>query len=484
MNKFLLYIFLLVVFTSAFMYAQASRLNALGGLSIGIEDIDNFLTPFNFGNNPAWLYMHEKESYLNISPSISNSWGNYRRRFDSEGNMNYATTFKGVKTLGEPGTFLGITTYNYEVRRNYFHTLKYDSYAGEAFFFVDTTVGNFHYNGPKVELMYSWELAENLYAGGSASYQLMDGLKKVFTYASTTYRRVGLNAGLAYQATDDIVLGANYTFFDSQEAIECSDVNLLDVEVFLYRGETYFIKERGSSVNHKVRKKGSIFSGQIFSQVNEDFQIALQTNYSPSNTKVLIPESGFKEVEEGYSWFKSLDVQIKSRYKLNSELTTGIYAAYFDNYSWSRHSHKNLLLWEWQIKEMNVGIGASYKFTPDILVGIDYIFSSKNIDSSKYIDGRYADLISNDHSIKFGVEYEMLDETFVRAGYRMNKNQFDVYRGGEDVMYNIISLGIGLPMYSSMIIDVHFEYSHASTKDNYSHSGLGGFVSLRLNSFE
>lgn len=482
MKKLPSIILLIFVFSLRYSLAQENRLNAMGGLSIGIDDIDNSLTPFNFGGNPAWLYMDETESYLDISPSVNNIWGNYRRQFDAEGKINYGTVFKGIKLL-ELGTFMGTTSYNYEVRRNNFHTLKYDSYAGEAFFFVDTTSGNFHYNGPKVELMYSWELVPDLFAGVSGSYQLMDGLKKVFTYAKTIYRRVGGKIGLVYNLDNNLLIGANYNYFDSQEAIECSDVNLLDVEVFLYRGETYFIKERGSAVNHKVRKKASVFSGQVYSKVNEDFEVALQTNYSPSNTKVLIPESGFQEVEEGYAWFRSFDLQFKSQYKLSGDLTAGIDAAYFDNYSWSRHSHKNLLLWEWEVKELYAGIGASYKLSPELLVGCDYIYSNKNIDSSKYIDLRYADLISNDHTFKVGLEYKILEETFVRAGFSFNRNQYDIIRGGEGVNSNVVTLGIGLPLFSSMILDTYLEYIHTATKEKDTRSGLGGFVTLRLTEF-
>lgn len=481
MNKIKVIIFLLCISCTCFIHGQISRLNALGGLSIGIEDIDNSLTPFNFGGNPAWLYMDEPDSYLDISPSVNSIWGNYRRQFDADGKINYATTFKGVKLL-ESGTFMGITSYNYEVRRNNFHTLKYDSYAGEAFFFVDTTTGNFHYNGPKVELMYSWELIPNLYAGLSGSYQLMDGLKKVFTYAKTIYRHVGGNFGLVFKMNDRFLFGANYNFFDSQEAIECSDVNLLDVEVFLYRGETYFIKERGSSVNHKVRKKGSIFSGQIFSQVNEDFQVAMQANYSPSNTRILIPESGFKEVEEGYAWFRDFNLQIKSQYNLNNDLTAGTFAGYSDNYSWSRHSHKNLLLWEWKVIELFAGVGATYKLSPELLIGCNYIYGNKNIDSSKYIDLRYANLISNDHTLKIGVEYKIMEETFLRAGFRFDKNKYALFKGREYVN-SVITIGMGAPLFSLMVLDAYLEYSHSVTKEKYTRSGLGGFFNLRLYEF-
>jgi len=470
---------------SAICFSQQSRLLALGGLSIGIEDKDNSLTPFDFGNNPAWLFMDEKDSYLDISPAISNSWGSYHRKFDSDGDMYYGTAFKGVKPLGELGTFLGYTSYDYEVRRNYYRTLKYDTYSGEAFFFTDTTAGNFHYNGPTVNLMYSWELLPSLYSGASVSYQLLDGLKKIYTYGKTIYRNVGGNFGLVYQANDNLLFGANYIFFDSQETIESADVNLLNVEVFYYRGETYFVPDRGSSVTQKIRKKGSTFSGQIFWQDSEKLQLALQTNYSPSNSKVLIPEGDYKEVEEGYAWFESFDIQLISRYKIDNDLTAGIYTAYLNRDSWSRHSHKNLLLWEWSVKDLSIGIGSSYKITPELLAGIDYIFTNRAIDSSKYIDNRYADLSSNDHAVKLGVEYKIIKDVLLRGGCSLSLNGYDICFGGENVKNNSFTFGVEVPVFETILLDSYIRYSNISPGNDSgkSRSFLGAFVSLKLNSF-
>ena len=485
MKRHLFHCFLLLLGISLNTSAQENRMQAMGGLNLGIVDEDNDLTPFDFGGNPAWMYLDKIETYLKISPSINNSWGEYRRRFDAESYINYQTAFEGVKTLGDIGTFLGFTSYNYEIRRNYYRSLKYNTYAGEAFFFTDTTSGNFRYNGPKVLLMYSWELLPNLYAGVSGSYRLMDGLKKVYTYAKTVYREVGANIGLAYILDDGIILGASYVYEDIQESIECSDVNLLDVETFNYRGETYFVKDRGSSVEQKVRKKQSTFSAQIYWKEEENHQIALQTNYSPANTRVLIPEGSFKEVEEGYTRFESFDVQCKAQFRLSNELNVGVYTAYFDNYSWSKHSHKNLLLWDWDISDFILGIGTSYKIIPNVLVGADYKFSSKGIDSSKYIDGRFTKFISNDHSVKLGIEYEIVERIFIRSGYRIDFEEYELYTGGKNTARHSATLGFGIPLFNSMVCDTYIQYSNVSPNEfaNHSRSFLGAFVSLRLNSF-
>jgi hypothetical protein len=485
MKRYLFRCFLLLVGISLNSFAQENRTQAMGGLNFGIVDVDNDLTPYDFGGNPAWMYLDKFDTYLKISPSVSNGWGDYRRRLDAESSIHYETVFEGVKTLGDLGTFLGYTSYNYEVRKNYYRSLKYNTYAGEAFFFTDTTTGNFRYNGPKVLLMYSWELLPQLYVGVSGSYRLMDGLKKVYTYAKTVYREVGANFGLAYKIDDDLILGANYVYMDNQESIECSDVNLLDVETFNYRGETYFVKDRGGSVEQKIKKKQSTISGQIYWKEERNHQVALQVNYSPANTRVLIPEGSFKEVEEGYARFESFDIQCKAQFKINDNVNAGIYSAYFNNYSWSKHSHKNLLLWDWDISDYVIGVGSTYKLSPNLLVGVDYNFSSKGIDSAKYIDSRFVKLISSDHSIKLGIECKIYEETFIRGGYRMDIDEYDLYSGGRNTVKYSVTLGLGIPLFSSMNMDAYIQYSNVSPNRgvDFSRSFLGGFVTLKLNSF-
>jgi hypothetical protein len=180
-RKLIVAIFLCLIFAAG-VSAQVLRTESMGGLSYAIVDKDHSLSPYDFGKNPAWLVEDERETHLFITPFYSNSWGDYRRKYDSEGNATLGSTFQGVRTLGGQGTFSGYTSYIYQNRRNYYRTLKKDTYAGEGFNITDTTASDFRYMGPHVRLMYSWQPLRRVLAGGFVSYELLDGLKEKFSY--------------------------------------------------------------------------------------------------------------------------------------------------------------------------------------------------------------------------------------------------------------------------------------------------------------
>ena len=487
-RKLVQFVFLSFLFTMPSL-AQISRIKGMGDLRFSIVDIDQSLSPYDFGGNPAWLFMDEKESYLRITPSYGNSWGNYRQKFDSEGNTNLGTSFNGIKTLGDLGTFSGFTSYNYENRRNYYRTLKKDTYSGEGFYLTDTTASDFRYMGPKVVLMYSWNPLDGIYTGASVSYDLLEGLKEKYSYAQTTYRNAELQAGIAVNFINNIVVGANIKYSDSQEAIEAADVNLLDVELRNYRGNNYYVSKRGSSVTNKIQKHGFTYGSQLFYDDGENITIGVQTNYTPSDSKILKPFStsttSFDEVEDSYAAFEFFDLQLKTQYKYDNDLIFGAFAGYFSDYSWSKISMKDLLMWEWDIKRIVVGFGSSYQVSPSLLVGLEYEFSNSVVDSSKYIDNLILNIKSNDHTLRTGAEYELDEGIFLRGGFNYGFKEHDLIYGGTDCNIYKITTGIGFPLFDVLAIDANLQYMTITPKkpDNSSRSYLSGNISLTLRTF-
>ncbi len=477
---------LIALFFGVNSFAQSYRTAAMGGLSYSITDKDNSLTPFNFGNNPAWIYPDETETHLLVTPSFSQVKGDYRRPLEADAKDFYYAGFRGVKTLGDYGTFIGYTDYSYELRKNNYRTLLYDTYSGEAFFVQDTTIGNYRYNGPKVELMYSWEVYPNLYAGITGNYKILDGLKNVYTFAKTTYREVGASAGLAYSIGGNIIIGARISYLDNQEKIDAKDVNLLDVEFFNYRGETFAIKRRSSSLEETIRKKTVSMGGQFYYKYNEDLQFAVQGNYTPSNSRIAFPKSGLIDVEEGYSTFENTDIRSKIQYRFSESIMMGITGGYFNRNSWSRNSLKNLLLWEWDINEVFAGVGLSYAFKNiPLLIGAEYELSNVKADSSKHVDSKIINLKSTDHLIRFGIEYEFMPYSYLRSGFNFQVKEYDLITGGKDVNRLAFNLGFEIPLSESISIAPYLEYQKLFLKE-YSdiyRSNLSGFVTLRLNYF-
>jgi hypothetical protein len=483
--KCFLIFFLLFLFGAEFR-AQKSRTLSMGGLTFSIVDKDESFDPFEMGNNPAWLINNEKDPRLDITPSLNNSWGNYREKYSPEGTANYNIGFIGVKPLGNAGTFRGSAVYDYELRRKNYRTLKKDTYAGEAFFFTDTTAGDFRYNGPTFEFMHSLELFDNLFIGASVDYQISDGLKKIYTYAQTLFRNVSGNIGVAYKLSENFSAGVNYYLFDSQERIEASDVNLFTVRTFHYRGDTYAVELRGSSQNYKLKKKGNKFSGQLYLNTDSDIEIGLTGGYKSSNTSVNFPVSNIIDNEDGYANFDEFLFQLKGRYGISKRATIGISSGYLKNKSWSKNTLRNLLLWEWEYTDMNAGVGASYFLLPEtFLIGLEYEIHFVQSDSSKYVDNKSSSLESLDHLIKLGMEYKISEEFFIRAGYNFTALVHDFIIGGNDIQINLYTVGCGIRFSDSFVADGRLEYLDTSLTNNKNlgKSKVGGFITLRFFSF-
>lgn len=484
--------FILAAISISVLYGQQQRVRGLGGMNLISNDKDYELNPFDFGDNPGYLMLDEKETHLRINPSLGFSWGDMRRAYDSEGKDIYGINFRGIKALGEKGTFLGYTSYNHEIRKDYNRTLTYDPYGGESFFVRDTTSGDYRYSGPRINIQYSFPFTNELYLGVSTTYQLLDGLKSVYTNAQTIYREVDVTFGMVYMPLETFIAGAKAGYADFQETIEAKDVNLLEVEIFNYRGDTYFIKQRGSSETQKIRKRRLIFGGQMFYQYGNIINVGLQGNYYPSNSKILIPQSGFIDVEEGYASFDSYDLQGVVRMIPFKNTTAGVSFGYYSRDSWSRNSKLNLTLWEWNTNEITGGGGIAYKVESiDLLLGGEIEFRQTKTDSLKHIDNRYVNDSFSDVLIKTGGEIEVLKDTYIRGGFNYGTKGFDLVTGGKDVTQMLVTFGVGYPLLESLYIDAYFEYGKQEAKessykvynDKVSRSILNGMISLRLNSF-
>jgi opacity protein-like surface antigen len=337
--------------------------------------------------------------------------------------------------------------------------------------------------------MYSWEVLDGLYAGSSVSYELLDGLKEKYSYAKTIFRNAELQAGLAINFINNIVIGVDVRYSDSQEAIEAKDVNLLDVELRNYRGDNYFVGRRGSTVTSKIQKHGFTFGSQLFWDDGEKLSIGLQTNYTPSDSKILKPFSttttSFDEVEDSYAAFEFFDLQLKTQYKYDNDFTLGAYAGYFDDYSWSKISPKELLIWEWDIKKTVIGFGSSYQLSSSLIIGLEYEFSHSAVDSSKYIDNLHLNIKSNDHTIRCGAEYKIAEEIFLRGGVNYGFKEYDLIYGGTDCNIYKYTAGVGFPLLDILTIDANLQYTNISPAKprNSSRSYLSGNISLVLRTF-
>jgi hypothetical protein len=461
----------------------------MGGLTFSVIDSDFSLNPYDIAGNPAWLMNDERKNFLEISPSIKSNWGKLRRIYDPAQTEFYEIFFEGVKNLGEDGTFLGQTTYEYDYREEVYRSLKYHTYSGAAFFMNDTTIGNFRYNGPSMKFMYSFEPIEHLFVGAAAKYKILDGLKSTYSRAQTLYREVYGSVGLAYDFGHDIIAGINFGLDDEQEKIEAKSEDLLDVEIFNFKGETFSVRRRSSSVNQKIRTVHNSFGTHLFIKPGENSELAFVGNAKYGNEKILIPFSisatneSFKEFEDGYASFNDYYLLFIGRYAFTERIMISIKSSYNENSSWSKNSPINLLLWEWTVKNITAGLGSSFRLANNLLVGLEYELMISNMDSSKYVDSRLTSTEGTCHVSRIGAEYLLTDDLFLRMGYNLAfSNEHYCSSPAEKIFYNSFSLGAGIKLFESFNIDAAIEYQRRTVDgDNANErSALQGVITVTL----
>jgi len=466
------------------VHAQLLRRESMGGVSYALQDEEQRLGLYLFGDNPAGMLRDRTMDRLTIAPSAGGVWGEYRRQYNAERVNSYGVEFDGIKTLGDQGTFRGTTSYDVEDRRGVYRSIKRTPYAGEAYFVTDTTTGNITYNGPTVAFAYSYELLPHMLAGADVRYRIYDGLKSVYSLAKTLYRDVGGTVGVAYEAADDLAFGLTVRPRDEQERIEAKSDDLLDVEIFNYRGETYATRRRSSTVEHRVRRAGVDFGMQGAWHPLEDAEAAFRVDYGTRETKDIITQGLEKEVEAGYMQEEMYGGELSVRWSASTALVLGASAGYRSQRQWSRNPGPDLLVWDSRLKEAVLGGGFALRTAaggPLLVAEMNVVLHSA--DSSKFIDNTYRSLTASGIRARSGVEQPVSGDLTLRGGYAYGYDGVDLVSGGEEVVSHTATAGLQIRFSTITDLEWYLEYRNLRPATGLTRSLFSTVVLLKLQVF-
>ncbi len=477
-------IVILILLCTTVLKSQQSRLNSMGGVSFSVNDVDSQLDPYNFGGNPAWIVLGQRNQRLEITPSSVFNWGNYRRHFDADGLSDYSASFVGIKPLGKSGTFKGSALYDYFVRRGNHRALTLEPYSGSSYMFTDTTSGNLRYKGPTFEFLHGLEIYRNLYFGASVDYQILNGLKNIYVYAETLYRNVSAKVGLAYKFNDKLGVGFYYSLFDSQERIEASDINLLTVRTFLYRGEKYKIELRGSKQNFKIKSDGKSFNFQIFSKPLPALQLGIKGTYYLHRSRYLFPQNNLIDDEDGYTSFGEGEVLLNARWLYSKRVTIGFTGGYYKENCWTKNSKRNLTTWKWNLQDVRFGAGISL-MPPghNILLAVEFEGHFVSADSMKYIDNLSNSVSAFNNTVKFGLEIPFSKRTKLHFGYNYLKLSHDFLYGYDNANVQMFVTGVELKISELFEIEPQIKYAFTTNNEDKRKEEFSSFIYLRFFKF-
>ncbi len=342
---------------------------------------------FAYANNPAGAALDVERNYFSVTPEYGSADQAYRRFYDPATVEYGAMNTEMGRVLGEAGTFFGTASFRHEQRNRVFGSLRSDPYQGDPFFASDTFTGNFRYNGPRVGFAYAFDAGSDVLIGAEASYRILDGLKDTFTRAHSVERDFSVGAGVAYSLADASLCGVSARWFDEQEKIESKSEDLLDVEVFSYRGEYLATRRRGSVIEETFRTKGFELSGEAAACPIPGMKILAQATLRDKALTGLHPTSDLKEFEDGYAHHRSWGADAVARYALSQTVMPFVRVSWERNTMWAKNSERNLLLWEWTVQNTAAAAGAIVSIGADSYIRLEGELTTGTLDSTKYISG-------------------------------------------------------------------------------------------------
>ncbi len=463
------------------VHAQDLRLESLGSMRYALDDPRTSLSLYRFGQNPAWMLRDETVSWLTFTPQVGNRWGAYHRIFDPGHVSAYGAGFEGVKSLGSRGTFRGFAAYGIEERSSVYRSLKRTPYGGEAYYLADTTTGSFTYKGPSVAFTYSYELFPDLIIGAELGYVLQDGLKDLPTNAKSLFRSIHGSAGVAYDAGDGLALGVTIRPFDDQERINCDREDLLEVEVFRYRGESVARLRRDAAIDQTVRRTGEEYSVQASWIPMEGLHVGAYGVAGLSRTRDLVEISDEIEFEDGFAQRTWYEAAGRARLLVAPKMTIGCGVSHRFQREWSKYPSMDLLVWDAEGAETALGLGASLGLDDGgTLVAVEGEYTFVHTDSSKYIDNRYAIVRTGEFRVQAGVEVPISGIGTLRASYSFGGMGVDVRSGGREVSGQSVSAGIAVPLGSIAHVEWVTRYTHRSTGAATVRDDLSAMLLFRL----
>lgn len=460
---------------------QSLRIATLGSMRYAVEDPQASLSLYTLGGNPAWLIRHQPHEWLTFVPAAGSLWGDYRRLYEPGRVSTYGAGFEGVKPLDESGTFHGYSSYVVEERSDVCRSLKRTPYAGEAYFLADSTTGSFTYKGPEIAFSYAYEPLPDLFVGATLGYTVQDGLKDIYTMSRSMFRRVDGVVGIAYAVDPDLALGVTFRPVDEQERLEAKSDDLLDVEIFNFRGETYAKRRSASSIEHKVRLTGEEYGAHVHWVLAEGMQLAAGASGGVRRTRDQISTVYEESFEDGFAqrvWYAG---EARLRWALNGNATVGCGIAYHHQREWSRYTALDLLLWDSKGSETTLGAGGSYRLSEaGAMVACELEYAFVHADSSKYIDTRYAQVRTSEYRLRLGMEYPLTRAVMLRGSYGYGGMGLDVRTGGRNLREHAANLGVAIPLGGVLHFEWLLRYTHRDADTGAGRNSFGTVALVRI----
>jgi hypothetical protein len=442
------------------------RIESLANARLALEDRDNQINPYDFGQNPAWLHLDYEFRYLRFNTSLYEVSGDLRRTYDPNLVNEFFLGVKGNKQLSDRQTVIGYIDYHRLNDREVYRNLESDQY-NDPFYLNDQTTGDFEYYGPRASIDWGIRLYEGLWFGAGLDYDISTGLKQVYTRPEIVHNYSEGRFALAWQPAKKWVIGLTYRPIRNQNRTKFAKPDEgFDNVIQGYAGdEIYEVRAFSSyTIGEITRAHNADLQGFY---MGDDFKVGLNVSGGFSETEVKYNAS--RQYPKGYWREEMIDARLRGRWTpAGKPLAVGFSARYLKNDGWGiRPDFSEVLLFDNPYMMYSAGLGLSYWISSiDLLMIAEY--TAEQYDIEAWDNGantyRKADHLSQIG--RFAIEKNISNVYSFRAGYEYTDYPIDRWiKLPRNIDVSRITGGMEA-FVNGWEIDLHLEYGLGTKKDS------------------
>jgi len=396
--------------------ASELRLSTLANASVALDDADNQLNPYDYGENPAYLLLDYREPWIRFLFGIEEEKGDLKRAYEPHLTNDLYGGFEGIKKLGDRHVARGSVSYRRYMRRETPFNLEIDGY-NDPFYLRDDTVGDFEYYGPSIHVDYGFRLRDDLHVGAGFDYDIGTDLKQEYTRPEIVHNNFRGNLGLLWEPRDRWMLGLVARPIRTQNRTTFAKTDEgFDNIFYSWYGEGIVEVRASSSFSIREILKGVDVGLQQY-YMGERFRFALLADYTLEQLK--LQYNATRRDPKGFWQDETWDVKARARWRAGSlPLVLGVEGRFMKLDGWARRpEYDDILLFESPATLQSAGAGLTYRITPlRLLASLEYVMNRWDIEAFDYgaNDFREAEIVQNVG--RLGLEYRVLNIYAIRGG--------------------------------------------------------------------
>lgn len=361
------------------------------GIAFGYDSKLSFEQPVSFTQSYQRVLGYESNPVLYADLFGENKYffrigagrfmNEYRRIYDPSEVRNYALVYDNLKSLSERNLIATSVSY---YRSDLFHQYRslektfYDNY----FSIIDTTVGNFVYDGPVLTFLDVFVPIRHLYMGFLVNYGVERGLKDVFTKCETIARNFDVSWGTGLRF-GGVFISAYGKYINNQRKYEAvKEYQDANVSTF-YGFNVIRVESPRTTVRKNYYSEGFEFGGHC--QIESGRGVSLSGSFSEgSRYSDIDVGSPSRPLERGY-WVRNGNVlEVLAKKRVLNRYGVEIYYRFSTTEDWAESSEYHVVILENDEKENFYGFGVEMAPSKKLFLSLKLGYGEKKVDYVEY----------------------------------------------------------------------------------------------------